>query len=395
MTEYRANDNDGQTPPPSGDPVYSGQEYYAEPFYQGSYDHHAHYSAAQGQPYQGQPHYVPMPPAMPVVPPGRPRKGMSTGAIIGIAIIAALALVIVVSMVSCTSLFGSLANSIGYSASTSDVPLDDRPKIGVITIEGTIQYDGTSSSPSGLRTLLDRAEEDDSIKAVVLRVNSGGGVATAGEEMAYYLQEFSKPIVVSSAATNASAAYEISSQADYIFTAKTTSIGAIGVAFQVTDVSGLYEKLGINIESITSAESKDATYGDRPLTDEERQWYQDIVDQIDDDFVMTVAEGRGISVDEVRDLANGLPYTGADAVDNGLADEVGYYEDAVSKASELAGYAEDLDTYPLSISSPSSLAMLMDILGQEKAAPMRGMTDADAMALEALASRYGSLGENG
>ena len=94
--------------------------------------------------------------------------------------------------------------------------------------DGTIQYDGTTCSPEGLKAQLDRAEQNPHIKAGGLRVNSGGGTATAGEEMAEYLREFSKPVGVSSASINASAAYEISSQADYIFTAKTTSIGAIG-----------------------------------------------------------------------------------------------------------------------------------------------------------------------
>ncbi len=385
MTEQRAHDTEGQTPPPTGSPVYPEQDSYAGQPHQAAYDPHYPYGAPE-QAYYAQ--YAQVQPAMQVTPPQRVRKGLSTGAIVGIAVIVAVTLIVLGSMVSCTTVFGSLANSIGYTTSTVDEPLDDRPKIGVITIDGTIQYDGSSSSPTGLSSLLERAEQDNSIKAIVLRVNSGGGVATAGEEMAYYLREFSKPVVVASSSTNASAAYEISSQADYIFTAKTTSIGSIGVAFQVTDLSGLYEKLGINIENITSSESKDATYGDRPLTDEERQWFQGIVDQIDDDFITTVAEGRKMPVNEVRELANGLPYTGIDAVEVGLADEIGYYEDAISKASELAGFDEDLDTYSLDISSSSNLSMLLDVLGQSKGEP-------DLAALGALESKYGSFGENG
>lgn len=387
MTEQRAHDTEGQTPPPTGSPVYPERDSYAGQPHQAAYAYDPHYPyGAPEQAYYAQ--YAQVQPAMQVTPPQRVRKGLSTGAIVGIAVIVAVTLIVLGSMVSCTTVFGSLANSIGYTTSTVDEPLDDRPKIGVITIDGTIQYDGSSSSPTGLSSLLERAEQDNSIKAIVLRVNSGGGVATAGEEMAYYLREFSKPVVVASSSTNASAAYEISSQADYIFTAKTTSIGSIGVAFQVTDLSGLYEKLGINIENITSSESKDATYGDRPLTDEERQWFQGIVDQIDDDFITTVAEGRKMPVNEVRELANGLPYTGIDAVEVGLADEIGYYEDAISKASELAGFDEDLDTYSLDISSSSNLSMLLDVLGQSKGEP-------DLAALGALESKYGSFGENG
>lgn len=97
--------------------------------------------------------------------------------------------------------------------------------VAVIDIDSTIQYDGTTNSPDGLKQQLDVAADDSRIIAVVLRVNSGGGVATAGEEMSTYVKEFredtGKPVVVSSASSNASAAYEISSQADYIFTAHT------------------------------------------------------------------------------------------------------------------------------------------------------------------------------
>lgn len=117
-------------------------------------------------------------------------------------------------------------------------------------------------------------------------------MATAGEEMSTYIRDFSKPVVVSSASINASAAYMISSQADYIFTDKTTSIGSIGVIMSVTDLSGLYEKLGISVENITSADAKDSGAGNRPLTEEERAWYQDQVDQINEVFINFVAEGR-------------------------------------------------------------------------------------------------------
>lgn len=323
---------------------------------------------------QGRPLFVS--PAPPVAPP--PRQG-GKGWIVGIAIVAALCLVAVVSIVSCTSVANTSMGMLGLSDAGGQVASDGRPKVGVISIEGSIQYDGSSCSPDGLRTLLDQASSRDDVKAVVLRVNSGGGVATAGEEMAHYVKDFDKPVVVSSASTNASAAYEISSQADYVFTSKTTAIGAIGVAMEVTDLSGLYEKLGIRIESITSAESKDASFGNRPLTDEERAWYQNLVDQIDADFVEVVAEGRSMSVDEVSSLANGMTYTGFDAVENGLADEVGYLEDAVDKASRLAGYNERLPYASLMLSQQSSLMTLLDVLGESRTP--------DDEALAALADR--------
>lgn len=286
----------------------------------------------------------------------------SRGWIVGIVIVVALAMVMMFGMWSCSSAFSSAGSSVG-----SDADLLTSDAVAIITIDGTIQYDGTTSSPEGLKEQLDIAANNSYIKAVVLRVNSGGGTATAGEEMTEYLREFKettgKPVVVSSAATNASAAYEISSQADYIYTAKTTSIGAIGTAMQFMDYSGLMEMLGITTEDITSAPSKDSTYGNRGLTDEEREYYQAQIDQINETFIENVAEGRGMSSDEVRKLATGLTFTGLDAVENGLADEIGTQEDAVKKAAELAG-SSTTATVTLDTSSSDDLDLLLDLMSK-------------------------------
>ena len=185
------------------------------------------------------------------------------------------------------------------------------------------------------------------------------------------MRDFSKPVVVSCAPLDASAAYMISSQADYIYTAETSAVGSIGVIMSVTDLSGLYEKLGISVDNITSADAKDAGGGDRPLTEEERAWYQAQVDQINDVFIATVAEGRSMTEDEVRALATGLTFTGIDAVGNGLADEIGTLEMAVEKAASLAGVA-DADTVYLQDSS-SDLGRLLDIMGTEDEATVTDM----------------------
>lgn len=221
---------------------------------------------------------------------------------------------------------------------------EDNPTVqtvGVIDIDGKIGQDGGANSPEGLLAQLDSAENDPQVAAVVLRVNSGGGVAAAGEEMARYVEDFSKPIVVSTASSNASAAYLISSQTDYIFANEASSVGAIGTVMQVTDYSKLLDLLGIDVRTITSADSKDASYGTRPLTDEEVKYFQGQVDQINAVFVQSVADGRGMSTEEVQKLATGMAFTGTDAVENGLIDEIGTYRDACKKAASLAG----LSTY--------------------------------------------------
>lgn len=288
-----------------------------------------------------QPGYVSAPqqpqPVMPQTPPQRPQK--KHGWIVAIVIAAVVFVLLAFGMWSCTSVMTSAVSF--DSQSSSDVDYLTSDAVAVITIDGTIQYDGTTSSPEGLKVQLDRAAENARIRAVVLRVDSGGGTATAGEEMTTYIREFceqtGKPVVVSSASINASAAYEISSQADCIFVAKTTAIGSIGTVMQITDASELLNNLGISVDNISSSNGKDSSYGTRSLSKKERAYYQDMVDKINKVFVQNVAEGRGMSEKEVQKLATGMTFTGLDAIENGLADEIGTKEDAVAKAAELAG----------------------------------------------------------
>lgn len=298
--------------------------------------------------------YVPMP--------TMPKK---RGWIVALVFVVLLFVWLMYSTASCTKLMGdNLDRSLGYdSISASEITTDT---IAVIHLSGEIAYNGTECSPEGLKSLLDACEDNSHIKAIVLRVDSGGGTATAGEEMATYVKQCELPIVVSSASINASAAYEISSQADYIFVAKSTAIGSIGTAIEFVDMSGLYEKLGISFETITSSDSKDSSYGNRPLTDEERAYYQNMITQINDTFIKTVAEGRHMDETEVRALATGLTFTGLDSIDNGLADELGTLEDAIAKAAELAGISE-YETYDLSLPYDASVDMLSYLLGSTNA----------------------------
>ncbi len=308
--------------------------------------------AAQGVAGQGM--YVPMPPA--------PKK---RGWIVALVFVILLFVWMTISTVSCMKFMGdSLNSSLGYGdISASQITTDT---IAVIHLSGEIGYNGTECSPEGLKSLLDACEDNGHIKAIVLRVDSGGGTATAGEEMATYVKQCELPIVVSSASINATSAFEISSQADYFFVAKSTAIGSIGTAIEFVDLSGLYEKLGINFETITSADSKDSSYGNRSLTDEERAYYQNMITQINDTFIKTVAEGRHMDEAAVRQLASGLTFTGLDSITNGLADELGTLEDAIAKAAELAGISE-YDTYDLSLPKDASIDMLSYLLGSTNA----------------------------
>lgn len=235
--------------------------------------------------------------------------------------------------------------------------------IGIITINGAIGYDGSASSPEGLKKLLDQAQDDPTVQAVVLRVDSGGGSATAGEEMAHYVKEFKKPVVVSSGSMNASAAYEISAQAQKIYVNKTTAIGGIGTVMQVHDLLRLLDKLGISVENIASAESKDSSYGTRPLTDAERTYYRNLINELNDTFLQNVADGRHLPLEKVRSLATGMPFAGTTAVKNGIADELGGLSEATSAAAALAN-CSTYTTKKLELDN-SSLFSLKSLLKNE------------------------------
>ena len=307
-------------------------------------------------------------------PVAQPVKKKLPGWFVPLVIVIVLALITALAVNACTV---SVTTSLGLGDSSATTLTAD--SVAVLELDGDIAYDGSVCSPEGFKEMLDQAEANSHIKALVLRVNSGGGTATAGEEMTVYLQDFSKPVVVSCAATNASAAYMISSQADYIYTARSSAVGAIGVAMQMVDYSGLMELLGINTENITSSDSKDSTYGTRSLTDEERAYYQAQVDQINDMFIQFVAEGRGMTVDQVKALATGLTFTGVDAVSNGLADDFGTLEDACDKAAELAS----LSTYDMvylyqdssALSSLLSTGATVDISAADVVAALKELNE--------------------
>lgn len=310
-----------------------------------------------------QPYSAPQPPVM---QPNQPAK-KSKGPIIAIIVAVVCLLVVGGAVAACSAALGSLTSG-GRSGSAFG------NNIGTIHIEGTIG-EGLCT-PENFGSMLDAAEEDDSIKALVIRVESGGGVAAAGEEMSVYLKDFSKPVVISSGSINASAAYMISSQADYIYCNKSTEVGSIGTAMQTMDYSGLLKMLGITATNITSSDSKDSSYGTRPLTDEEIAYYQQIVDEINENFIETVAEGREMGVEDVRKLATGMVFTGEQGVDNGLVDEIGTMRDALDKAAELGkiggsygivelDYNSDLSSLMYLFGSSDTREQLSDLLKEE------------------------------
>ncbi|PKM82292.1 MAG: signal peptide peptidase SppA, partial [Firmicutes bacterium HGW-Firmicutes-13] len=167
-----------------------------------------------------------------------------------------------------------------------------------------------------------------------------GGSAAASQEInseIKKLREEGKVVVVSMADVAASGGYYIAAAADKILANPGTTTGSIGVIMQVTNLEELYEKIGMEIETIKSGEQKDIGNPARPMTEEERSILQSISNDIYDQFVDAVAEGRNLSRERVLELADGRIFTGRQAFELDLIDELGDLYDAVEKAAELAG----------------------------------------------------------
>ncbi|MBA7693225.1 hypothetical protein ES703_101801 [subsurface metagenome] len=194
-------------------------------------------------------------------------------------------------------------------------------------------------SPKLVRDYLRKAESDGGVKAVVLRINSPGGSAAASQEIALEVRRFKeetgKPVVISMGDVAASGGYYISAYADKIVANPGTLTGSIGVISHFIYIEGLLEKLGLELETIKTGRHKDM--GIWPLTGKQRQIMQDITDDLYEQFVAAVAEGRGLPVAEVRQLATGQLYTGGQALDLGLVDNLGGLDTAIDLAASLAG----------------------------------------------------------
>jgi protease-4 len=258
---------------------------------------------------------------------------------------------------------------------------------GTITTEGSSLFSGSTITPELVRDYLARVEKDKAVKAIVFRIESPGGEIEPSQEILWEIEKIkeTKRIVVSMGGTAASGGYYISTQADKIVALPTTMTGSIGVIYQVTNIEGLLEKLGIQIEIFKGGKYKDMYWGFRELTTEEEEIMQGMVDEYYEQFIDVVAEGRELSREEVRNLATGQIYTGTKAKELGLVDELGDLDTAINWALELAG----LETAVVEYYQPPRLT-LWSLLGFANAIQVKlsGLSAQDIILLEILSHNY-------
>ena len=211
------------------------------------------------------------------------------------------------------------------------VPLGE--KVALVRVEGPI-----IDSKNAVDEIKEYAK-DPAIKAIVLRVDSPGGAVAPSQEIYEEVRKAlaRKKIVVSMGSLAASGGYYISAPASRIVANPGTLTGSIGVIMEIPNIEGLMSKVGVKTEVIKSGRHKDMASAFRGVGKEERVILQGVLDDVHEQFIKSVAEGRKMLPEEVRKLADGRIFTGRQAVAVGLVDELGNLEDAIKTAGKLAG----------------------------------------------------------
>jgi protease-4 len=206
-------------------------------------------------------------------------------------------------------------------------------RVGVVEIKGLLTDSRTAIKQ------LERYRDDDSIKAIVLRINSPGGAVGPAQEILREVEKIraKKKIVASLGTVAASGGYYIASGANLIMANRGTATGSIGVIMQFANVEGMSKKVGLDFFNLKAGRYKDVGSPFRSMTPEDKAYLQGFLDNIYHQFLNDVAQNRKIPLARMKTLAEGRIYTGEEAKEAGLVDEFGNLPDAIDKAGRLGG----------------------------------------------------------
>lgn len=268
-------------------------------------------------------------------------------------------------------------NGVSYDGTTLQESEDDpasAPRIAMIPIVGAVT--GGSSAPDGSSTgsedvvaMLDEiADNSDDYEGLILELDTPGGGVLAAQEIHEAVERFKKatdiPVLAWARDVTASAGYYIAAPADRIIAASTTFTGSIGVILEYYEASELADEIGVKSIVIKSGKLKDMGNPLRAITAEERAVLQSVIDEAYDQFVGVVADGRDMGEAEVRKLADGRIYSGTQAKELGLVDELGLRRDAYDAMAKLVDEdARDGDGEDLTVVQYSRAFGLFDTLG--------------------------------
>lgn len=242
--------------------------------------------------------------------------------------------------------------------------LSSGPGVGYLEVKGVIV------DAEEVVKQLHALQKNDDVKAVVLRIDSPGGVVGPSQEIYQEVKKLAavKKVVVSMGSVAASGGYYIAVPATTIYANPGTITGSIGVLMKLSNIEGLLGKVGMKAFILKSGAYKDAGSPLRPLTAADRAVLQGIIDNLHGQFVKAVAEGRRLPLATIRTLADGRVYTGEQALALKLVDRLGTLQDAVAEAGRLAGITGE----PTLITPPRKPALLRDLLVEQLAGAVRG-----------------------
>jgi protease IV len=230
--------------------------------------------------------------------------------------------------VAIVSLVGTMGNR------TETVTTGSGDKIGVVELQGVI-----TSSEDFVRQVK-KFREQSSIRAILIRIDSPGGGVVASQEMYEEVRkarESGKPVVVSMGALAASGGYYVACGASRLVANRGTLTGSIGVISEFLQLHDLLGKVGVDVKTIKAGKLKDAGSSTRVMTEADQKYFQALMDDVHRQFITVVQEERDLDSAEVRELADGRVFTGEQAVEAGLVDTIGTYEDAILITADLAG----------------------------------------------------------
>lgn len=252
-----------------------------------------------------------------------------------------------------------------------ELPSIGKDGIAIVYIYGEIfverQYSVFPGFMSGSDAIVDRLRKIDKnkyVKAVVLRINSPGGSTGASQEIyeeVKKLRQNGKKIVVSMGDVGASGAYYIACAADRIIANPSTITGSIGVIFNFGNMQELFKKIGVKMEVVKSGKSKDIGAYWRSPDESERKLLQGLIDNSYEQFVKVIVDGRKMTYDQVKQLADGSIFTGEQALNKGLIDQLGNLPDAIQVAADLAG----LKGEPYIIKDYSPMEKVFEMFGRK------------------------------
>lgn len=210
---------------------------------------------------------------------------------------------------------------------------------------GLVHVEGVIFDSQPVIEFIDELEENPKVKGVILRIESPGGGVSASQEIFRAIKKLNekKPVVASMGSVAASGGYYVAAPAKAILANPGTITGSIGVRMELTNLMGLMDTLGVAHESIVSGKLKDAGSPYRELTQEERAYFQGVVADLFDQFVTDVAEGRKLSPEKVKEIADGRVLTGRQAQVEGLVDGLGGLDDAKNLLKKFTGVPDDTD----------------------------------------------------